>query len=65
MTTAHDRAVVLAALACGAAVAALALTSDHQASQVVWAVFGPVVGWSFVFTGLSAPGGARRAAPGR
>ena len=35
-------------------VAALALTSDHQASQVVWAVFGPAVGWSFVFTGLSA-----------
>ena len=54
MTTTRERAVVLAALACGAAVAALALTSEHQASQAVWAVFGPVVGWSFVFTGLSA-----------
>jgi signal transduction histidine kinase len=46
--------IVAAALAAGAGVAVLELTSDHQDAQLVWAVFGPVVGWSFVGTGLYA-----------
>jgi signal transduction histidine kinase len=48
------RAVIAAALACGAGVVALVLTSDHQEAPVVWAIFGPAVGWSFVGTGLYA-----------
>jgi signal transduction histidine kinase len=47
-------AILVVALACGAAVAALRLSSDHQDARVVWAVFGPLVGWSFVGTGLYA-----------
>ncbi len=46
--------VALAALAAGAGVALLEVTSDHQDSKYVWAVFGPAVGWSFVLTGLYA-----------
>jgi signal transduction histidine kinase len=48
------RFIVLAALAAGAGAIAVALTSDHRDAQVAWAVFGPAVGWSFVFTGLYA-----------
>lgn len=47
-------AVVLAALAAGAGVIVLVLTSDHQEAKAVWATFGPAVGWSFVGTGLYA-----------
>jgi signal transduction histidine kinase len=47
-------AIVLAALACGATVIAVDLASDHQELKVVWAVFGPAVGWSFIGTGLYA-----------
>ena len=54
MTAARTRAVVLAAVAGGAAVVALVLTSDHQEFRSVWAIFGPAVGWSFVGTGLYA-----------
>ena len=54
MTAARTRAVVLAALLCGAGVIALLLASDHQDSKTVWAVFGPVVGWSFIGVGLYA-----------
>ena len=54
MTAARMRAVVLAALVCGAGVVALVLASDHQDAKAVWAIFGPVVGWSFVGTGLYA-----------
>jgi signal transduction histidine kinase len=54
MTSARMRAVVLAALLCGATAAALVLASDHQEDKVVWAIFGPVVIWSFVGTGLYA-----------
>jgi signal transduction histidine kinase len=43
-----------AALAAGAGVAALVLSSEHFADAGVYAVFGPVVGWSFVGTGLYA-----------
>ena len=43
-----------AALLAGLAACALVLSSDHMADRVVWAVFGPVVGWNFVGTGLYA-----------
>ena len=54
MTPSRMRLVVLAALVCGAAVVALALTSDHQDPAIVWAIFGPAVGWGFIGTGLYA-----------
>jgi signal transduction histidine kinase len=54
MTGGRIRLVVLAALACGAGVVALVLSSDHQDAKTVWATFGPAVGWSFVGTGLYA-----------
>jgi signal transduction histidine kinase len=54
MTVARMRAVILAALACGAAVVALLLNSERQDAQTAWAVFGPVVGWSFIGVGLYA-----------
>ena len=47
-------AIVLAALAAGGGVIALQLASDHKDAEVVWAVFGPAVGWSFIGTGLYA-----------
>ncbi len=47
-------AIVPTALACGAVVCALALDSDHQDARVVFAFFGPAVGWSFIGTGLYA-----------
>jgi signal transduction histidine kinase len=46
--------IVLAALAAGGAVIALMLDSDHLTAPVVWAVFAPAVGWSFIGTGLYA-----------
>jgi hypothetical protein len=52
MTGGRMRLIVLAALACGAAVIALVATSDREDAQTVWAIFGPTVGWSFVGTGL-------------
>jgi signal transduction histidine kinase len=54
MTGRRTFAVVLAAILCGAAIVVLALASEHQEPQAVWAVFGPAVGWSFVGTGLYA-----------
>src|SRR3712207_769653 len=54
MTGARMRAVVAAALVCGATVIALVLTSDHEDDKVVWAIFGPAVMWSFIGTGLYA-----------
>jgi signal transduction histidine kinase len=54
MTAARMRAVVLAALVCGAGVIALVLSSDHEDAKAVWAIFGPIVGWSFIGTGLYA-----------
>lgn len=54
MTVVRMRAVVLLALAAGAGVVVLVLASDHQDARVVWAIFGPAVGWSFVGTGLYA-----------
>jgi signal transduction histidine kinase len=46
--------IAVAALVCGAVVAAIELASDHHGTPVVWAVFAPAVGWSFVATGLYA-----------
>jgi signal transduction histidine kinase len=54
MTASRIRAVVAAAIVCGAIVVALALRSDHLDDKVVWAIFGPAVGWSFIGTGLYA-----------
>ena len=54
MTPARMRAVVIAALLCGAGVVALVLTSDREDAGSMWAVFGPLVMWSFVGTGLYA-----------
>jgi signal transduction histidine kinase len=54
MTTARMRAVLLAALVCGAGGVALLLVSDHQDAKAVWAIFGPAVGWSFIGVGLFA-----------
>jgi signal transduction histidine kinase len=46
--------IVLAALAAGAGVIVLMLDSEHLTAPVVWAVFAPAVGWSFIGTGLYA-----------
>jgi signal transduction histidine kinase len=54
MTAARMRVVVLAALVCGAGVVAILLGSDHQDAKTAWAIFGPVVGWSFIGVGLYA-----------
>jgi signal transduction histidine kinase len=54
MTGGRMSLVVLAALACGAGVVALVVSSDLDDAQTVWAIFGPAVGWSFVGTGLYA-----------
>ena len=37
-----------------AVVAVVALNSDHQDAKVVWAIFGPALGWNFIGTGLYA-----------
>ena len=52
MSSARVAAVIAAALVAGAVVVAVELTSDHRDARVVWAVFGPAVGWSFIGTGL-------------
>jgi signal transduction histidine kinase len=52
--TARIRAIAAAAVAAGAIVVWVVLTSDHQDAKAVWATFGPAVGWSFVGTGLYA-----------
>ena len=54
MTAARMRAIVLAALLCGAAVLVLLAASDHQGAKAVWAIFGPAIGWSFIGVGLYA-----------
>src|SRR5919109_2439205 len=54
MTAARMRAVVLAALVCGAGVLALMLTSDRDDASLAWVILGPLVVWSFVGTGLYA-----------
>ncbi len=46
-------AIAAAALVAGLAGSVLVLNSDHFTDRI-WAVFGPVVGWSFVGTGMYA-----------
>ena len=46
--------IAASALIAGSAVCALVASSDHIPDPVVWAVFGPLVGWSFIATGLYA-----------
>jgi signal transduction histidine kinase len=50
----RDVAIVLTALAAGGGVIALMVTSDHLTAPAVWATFAPLVGWSFIGTGLYA-----------
>jgi signal transduction histidine kinase len=54
MTTRRTLAIAAAALLCGVGDVVLVLGSEHFPDPDVWAVFGPVVGWSFVGTGLYA-----------
>jgi signal transduction histidine kinase len=54
MTARRTLAIAAAALLCGAGDVLLVLDSGHMTEPAVWAVFGPVVGWSFVGTGLYA-----------
>ncbi len=46
--------IVVAAFVAGVVAVVLAITSDHQDDKVVWAVFGPAVGWNFIGVGLYA-----------
>jgi signal transduction histidine kinase len=46
--------VAAAALLAGGGLAAIELASAHQDSRTIWAIFGPLVGWNFVGTGLFA-----------
>ena len=46
--------IVIAAVVAGGGIVALMLTSDHLTAPVVWAIFAPAVGWSFIGTGLYA-----------
>jgi signal transduction histidine kinase len=46
--------IAIAALAAGGTIVALMLTSDHLTAPVVWAIFAPAVGWTFIGTGLYA-----------
>jgi signal transduction histidine kinase len=54
MSARRTLGIVVAALACGAGVVPLVLATDHEDARAVWAIFGPLVGWSFIGTGLYA-----------
>ena len=54
MTARRTLALAAAALLCGVGDVVLILDSEHFADPAVWAVFAPLVGWSFVGTGLYA-----------
>ena len=58
LSRAREIPILVAGVLAGAVVIATELTSDHQDARIVWAVFGPAVGWSFIGTGLYA--GRRR-----
>jgi signal transduction histidine kinase len=53
-TTGQLAVIGAAALATGAGVCALVLSSEHFENRATFAVFGPLVGWSFIATGLYA-----------
>ena len=46
--------IAAAALACGVVAPVMFAASDHLDAKAVWAVTGPLVGWSFIGTGLYA-----------
>src|SRR5919205_230553 len=54
MTARRTLAIVAAALLCGVGDVLLVLGSEHFPDPGVWAVFGPLAGFSFVGTGLYA-----------
>jgi len=54
LSRAREIPILVAGVLAGAVVIATELTSDHQDARIVWAVFGPAVGWSFIGTGLYA-----------
>jgi signal transduction histidine kinase len=56
MTARRTLAIAAAALLWGVGDVLLILGSEHFSDPVVWAIFGPLVGWSFVGTGLYAWG---------
>ena len=45
---------IVAGLVCGGGAAALVLTSEHYDDPILWAVVLPLLGWSFIGTGLFA-----------
>jgi signal transduction histidine kinase len=54
MTARRTLAIAAAALLCGVGDVLLILGSEHFPDPGVWAIFGPLVGYSFVGTGLYA-----------
>ena len=57
MLSSRDRqfaAIAVLALVAGVGVCVIVLASDHQEAKVAFAIFGPVVGWSSIGTGLYA-----------
>ena len=54
MSARRTAAILAAALVAGAAAGALIVTSDHLDNKLVWSIFGQLVGWSFIGTGLYA-----------
>jgi len=54
LSRAREIPILVAGVLAGAVVIATELASDHQDARIVWAVFGPAVGWSFIGTGLYA-----------
>jgi signal transduction histidine kinase len=54
MTARRTLALATAALLCGVGDVLLLTGSEHFRDPAVWAVFAPLVGWSFVGTGLYA-----------
>jgi signal transduction histidine kinase len=54
LTTRRMVAIALAALACGAAAVVVILASHRDDATTAWVIFGPAIGWSFIFTGLYA-----------
>src|SRR5215212_2153422 len=54
LSTRAAAALIAAAALAGAGVAWMELVSDHRSAKQVWAVFAPLVGVSFVATGVYA-----------
>jgi signal transduction histidine kinase len=54
ITTGRMVAIALAALVCGTGAIVLIATSNREDATTAWLIFGPTIGWSFIFTGLYA-----------